>query len=163
MSWSPIECGNFIAITCAQLCNTNYYHLMNNWLCSDFYLSMNRRDLLGSLLLLNFWCGQEQVCHSVSIHAQVETQYMAWSHVKTFKSSFFTLSLWHVPQNMLHMGSLVKDLRFFVISLSHKRLRLMCVCAPIIVIIIKHFHNSVSSLKSLLRMPSVLIVQLLYR
>ena len=60
---------------CTALCNTNCSERMNNWLCNEFYLNMNRWDLPGALVLLNLWCGKAQVCYSFSpIHAQVGTQ-----------------------------------------------------------------------------------------
>ena len=73
---------------------------------------------------LNILYGQVQVCHSLSpTQAHVGTQYLAWSHVKTFKSSFSTVAF----ETCFTPGNLVNDLCFLLISLSHKRLRLMCV------------------------------------
>ena len=78
------------------------------------------------------------------------TQYLAWSHVKTFISSFYTVSLWHIPETCFKRGSLGNGLCFLLISLRYKNSWCWCVCVNlcatiIIIITIKHFHNSISS------------------
>ena len=125
MSWSPIECGIYIAKTCAQLVQYEMFALHEQLIVQRLLQSMIKRDRAGALVWLHLWGRHIQVCHAwYPIHATVWTQHLTWSQMTIYKSAFSTVPSGTFLETWFTWGSLINDLCFLLISLSHKRLRL---------------------------------------